>query len=336
VSHSDGLPAYGYVLYIDEAGDPGLDRVRPMDPVGGSEWLTIGALLVRASNEHAPPTWVGDILRDIGVRQRPDLHFRDLSPTRKKRVCELIASLPAVCFVVCSNKKNMRQHSNRRAEKRGGQQWFYNWCARILIERATQFVVADATRLGRAPEKIRIIFSNRGGHRYSQTQAYHELLKQQSRAQSTYLQKRIPRWEVMDYRLVSSVPHRENAGLQLADVIASAFHTAADNLDTGPCWTEAAEFLAPRMGYERDEMGAKIVRDFGVVLQPTPPWKGSGCIGIDGNEAENGLFAYNECGRSKAEIRRCMPCRRMEQHLAVCQLCLRPDITQISCVDQYR
>lgn len=275
MSTTEPLPEYGYVLYIDEAGDPGLDRVRPIDAVGGSEWLTIGAVLIRKSRENAPPTWVGDILRDIGVRQRPDLHFRDLSPTRKKRVCELIAGLPAVCFAVCSNKKNMRQHHNPRAEKRGGQQWFYNWCARIILERATHFAADDAMRRGEVPSKIRIIFSERGGHRYSQTQAYHELLKQQARAQTAFLAKRTPRWEVMDYRLVSSAPHREVAGLQLADAVASSFHTGADNLDTGPCWPDAAMLLAPRMAYERDNYGRKVIHDFGLVLQPTPPWKGS-------------------------------------------------------------
>lgn len=265
---------YGYVLFVDEAGDPGLERVRPIDETGGSEWLTIGATLIRVAKEGEPPKWVGDILKDIGIRQRPDLHFRDLSPTRKRRVCEIMADLPAVYFVVSSNKKNMRQHRNSRAEKRGSQQWFYNWCARILIERVTHFAADDAIRRGEKPSKVRIIFSQRGGHRYSQTQAYHELLKQQSRAQTAFLAKRTPRWEVMDYRLVSAAPHREVAGLQLADVVASAFHTAADNLDTGPCWCDAAQLLRPRMGYERDERGAKVIQDFGLVLQPTPAWKG--------------------------------------------------------------
>jgi hypothetical protein len=269
-----GLPDYGYVLFIDEAGDPGLERVRPIDNSGGSEWLTIGAVLIRTQNEAEPPKWAGHILRDIGIRQRPDLHFRYLSPTRKKRVCDLMATLPAVCFAVSSNKKNMRQHRNAKAEKRGGQQWFYNWCARILIERVTHFAADDATRRNEKPSKVRMVFSERGGHRYSQTQAYHELLKQQSRAQTAVLSKRTPRWDVMDYRLVSSAPHREVAGLQLADAVASAFHTAADNLDTGPCWCDAAMLLAPRMGYERDEQGFKVIKDFGLVLQPTPPWKG--------------------------------------------------------------
>src|SRR5215211_7450836 len=32
-----------YIAYIDEAGDPGLTRVRPQDPNGSSEWLVLGA-----------------------------------------------------------------------------------------------------------------------------------------------------------------------------------------------------------------------------------------------------------------------------------------------------
>jgi hypothetical protein len=38
-------PEYYYVACIDEAGDPGIRRVRPHDPNGGSEWLTLGCSL---------------------------------------------------------------------------------------------------------------------------------------------------------------------------------------------------------------------------------------------------------------------------------------------------
>ena len=44
---------YEYVLYIDEAGDDGLKRVRPLDPIGASEWLVISGVLDRVNNEAA-------------------------------------------------------------------------------------------------------------------------------------------------------------------------------------------------------------------------------------------------------------------------------------------
>ena len=39
---------YGYIAYIDEAGDPGLNRVRPIDENGASEWLVLSAVVMRA------------------------------------------------------------------------------------------------------------------------------------------------------------------------------------------------------------------------------------------------------------------------------------------------
>jgi len=35
----------GYVVYIDEAGDPGLTRVRPIDENGASDWIVLRAVL---------------------------------------------------------------------------------------------------------------------------------------------------------------------------------------------------------------------------------------------------------------------------------------------------
>ena len=62
---SDPLPPYGYVAFIDEAGDPGISKVRPLDPNGGSEWLTIGGILVEAKRELEPVAWVRKILKKL-------------------------------------------------------------------------------------------------------------------------------------------------------------------------------------------------------------------------------------------------------------------------------
>jgi len=33
--------AHGFYLFLDEAGDEGLDRVRPLDPNGASEYFVL-------------------------------------------------------------------------------------------------------------------------------------------------------------------------------------------------------------------------------------------------------------------------------------------------------
>ncbi|WP_198521727.1 DUF3800 domain-containing protein [Sagittula sp. P11] len=264
---SNASEPYEYVLYIDEAGDDGLKRVKPIDPNGGSEWLCIGAVLIRSEHEAETVSWVKDIRTDINATQGPALHYRDLSPTKRSRACTLLAERPCRFFAVASNKKNMRGYSNTRAAKRGGKQWYYNYCVRLLMERVTDFCLRDSTRRFGRPKYVKVIFSARGGHSYSQTKAYWELLKAQSVGGSTYLNKREIAHQVLRFGLVEYVPHYSVAGLQLADVVASSVYQAADAL--GPKWSlEPAMALEPRMGRE-----AGVIADYGLVLQPSPPWK---------------------------------------------------------------
>lgn len=258
---------YAYVLYIDEAGDDGLKRVAPLDHGGSSEWLCIGGFLVRAENEPLVPSWVDNIRSDIDATQSDVLHYRRLSPTKRRRACELLAKLPCQIFVVCSNKKNMRGHTNERAAKMGGTQWFYNYCVRLLMERVTEFCLYDSREKYRRARPVKVIFSERGNHSYGQTKAYWEWLRAQSIAGTTHLDKRVIRHEVVRFGLVDYVSHKVEAGLQLADVVASAFFQATDTASQK--WAiEPAKALRRRVAEE-----AKSTADFGVVLQPTPAWR---------------------------------------------------------------
>jgi hypothetical protein len=114
---------YGYVAYIDEAGDPGLERVKPLDNPGSSEWLILSAVVIGAPNETNVAPWRNGILRATNS-QRRDLHFTNLRPWNKRIACREIATLPVRCFVVCSNKKNMRGYPQR--ENRPAHQALYS------------------------------------------------------------------------------------------------------------------------------------------------------------------------------------------------------------------
>jgi hypothetical protein len=259
---------YGYVAYIDEAGDPGLKKVRPIDENGASEWLMLSAVVLRAKWEDDVVGWVDNIRDSLGVRQRRDLHYRTLSPTRKLAAATAISSLPLRGFVVCSNKKNMRGHENRNAAKIPSQEWFYNWCLRLLLERVTGFCASRTVSDHGKKLPIKIEFSRRGGHRYSQTRAYSLYLDHQRKAGSTFIEKRVVRTDMLTTDLMFDFPHESRAGLQLADVIASAFYQAADCLGPGKWDIAPAKALTTIMAAEN---GSKL--DFGVCLQPTPPWK---------------------------------------------------------------
>ncbi|MBM1633548.1 DUF3800 domain-containing protein [Sulfitobacter mediterraneus] len=266
-------PKYGYVLYIDEAGDDGLKRVQPIDANGASEWLVLSGYLVRAENESKCAEWLDALISDINCRSRA-LHYRKLSPKKQERAAAVLASHPGRAFVVASNKKNMKGYSNERAAQAGGQQWFYNWLVRVLLERVTDFCARDCSGHPGQDDKIRVIFSQRGGHSYSQTKAYFEKLRYQH---VPVLDKRQIDFRFISFRLVDYVPHYMEAGLQFADIVASASYQAIN--PEGKRWTNKPA-LALRSAICKDEVGER--RDFGVVLLP-PHYRS---IGLTSTQAE--------------------------------------------------
>lgn len=259
---------YEYIAYIDEAGDPGLNRVQPTDPNGASEWLTISAIVIRAKNEPETVEWVKSIRKAINARQGPNLHFRKLSDVRKTKACATLAELPVRAFCVCSNKKNMRRHNNPRASKIPSQEWFYNWCIRLVLERVSDWCKRHSIKESGAVRRAKVIFSERGGHSYSQTKAYQYYIGQQSQSGTLYLQKRDIKWDVLDWSLMESQPHHQSAGLQLADIVASAFYQAADAHGPRKWNAEHAKQLYKILPTEN---GSRA--DYSVALQPYPHWK---------------------------------------------------------------
>lgn len=255
---------YGYIAYIDEAGDPGLKRVRPIDDEGGTEWLVLSAVVIRTPREPLVKGWVENIVSELGIKQRNDLHYRTLSPTRKIVAGQMIATLPLRGFAVCSNKKNMRGHRNERAEKIPSQQWFYNWCIRLLLERVTAFCASRTQADYGKVLPVKIEFSERGGIRYSQSAAYQYYLGLQQEGGKIYLKKREPVMKMLDWDLMEAHAHNERAGLQLSDFVASAFYQAADILDVKQDIAPASA-LKPIMAKE-----GGFWHDFGVALFPTP------------------------------------------------------------------
>jgi uncharacterized protein DUF3800 len=262
------LPNPYYIALIDEAGDPGLKTVRPVDPVGGTEWLCMSAAVIRAKFDPDVANWVRSTLIKAGIRNSRDLHYRKLADHQKRIVVKEIAQLPLRGFVLASNKKNMRGYRNVRAERVRSQQWFYNFCLRLLLERVTDFCYRHAVNERAKDRFLKIVYSERRIHSYAQTAAYEELLKTQAKGGALFLSKRRIMWEVLDWRLAEPVPHKSSAGAQLADVLASAFYQAADTLTPTKWNNEFAKRLEPIMAKENGSC-----MDYGVALQPTPPWK---------------------------------------------------------------
>jgi Protein of unknown function (DUF3800) len=259
-------PEYHYVAYIDEAGDPGLKRVKPLDNPGSSEWLVLSAVVIGAPNEKNVVPWVQNILHKV-KSQRQDLHFTDLRPWNKHIVCTEIASLPVRLFVVCSNKKNMRGYKNPFAEKFDSPNWFYAWLSRLLLERVTYFVREKSLEQHGEIRRLRLEFSSRGGLTYAGLNTYFEWLKMKSRGGDMWLPLGDLVWETMHRDLIHIYRTRERAGLQLADTVASAFFKACDYCDTGVCDPSYAKLLGDRITRVPDGWNGEI-SGYSVKLMP--------------------------------------------------------------------
>lgn len=250
-----------YVAYIDESGDDGLARVRPLDADGASEWFVLGAVVVPADTNREA-SWTQDILTDLGLSQRRMLHFQPLDRQRQIRTCRAIAKLPVRCFSVVSNKRNMRGHTNPRAERvsySAGRTYFYWWMTRLLLERITDYCERRSLHEYKEPRVVRIEFARRGGLRYSHCQGYLYWLRMQSRTNTLYLKQGDLKWSVVnpiDEIRVFDPALRE--GLQIADTVASAFYQAVNG---NP---EPANELAPRMAF--DARGS--ILGYGIKLMP--------------------------------------------------------------------
>ena len=257
-------PDIGYIAYIDESGDIGLRTVVPIDPKGASEWLVIAAVVVRAENEQNIAEWLRDIRVKAKSTQSPDLHFKTLSDAQATVVCGELAERDLRIFVVISNKQNMRQHRNERAAKVSGTKHYIYWfLCRLLLERVTEFC-EDRNKISGTPwKKLRVEFSKRSDLNYTHLTNYLTKLWLQDGVGRVFLNKGNIRWSVFDHRHVFAYDHRSRAGLQLADVAASAFYRAINRDATNPPNPLFAKLLKPRVwpGHRRDtfDTGFKVL-----------------------------------------------------------------------------
>lgn len=236
---------YGFVSYFDESGDDGLTRVQPMHPNGSSEWFVLAAVVVRASNENAVGRWQRGILDKFNRVQRKDIHYRELSETKKLIACHEIASANLRCFVVMSNKKNIQGFTNPRCYPE--KNFLYWWMTRLLLERVTAFCAKWSKTIYGHPRPVKMVFSQRGGMSYDRLIAYLDLIRFQTEAGNLYLTAGTPAWETIDLDQIYVAAHKNEAGVQLADVVAGAFYQAVSLDGKAPCRNEFAKILVPRL-----------------------------------------------------------------------------------------
>lgn len=282
---------YGFYLFIDEAGDEGVDLVRPIDKNGASEYFILCGVLIQVQRYKDLISFLGSLRRMLGLQPDAVIHFRDLKPEQQDIVVREIARFKAGLIAIVSNKRNMRGYRNTRCEAkhfeivRGRQRptkhnWFYNNMFRYLAERASQECARWTHRIYGEPRPIRIVFSYRKGFSYSQTRAYLYKLKTARHGADYFNNKGQIDWSVVHPFGVDCLRPKNEPGLQFADCVASAIFRSIDEDWFGKVSPEYMEALSPlfiRRG--------TAVRDYGYKLLP---------------DGFNGPLSKNQIGSLKA------------------------------------
>lgn len=253
-----------YTLFIDEAGDDKVERLKPENPDGNSEWLCLGGYLIRADVESDLDRRRDDILTAIGGKPGGVLHFQKLHPKNRVKAVQALATKANAArgFVVCSCKQTMLDHHNVRAAAVSSNQrdYLYNWVTRLLLERVTPYVAAHAQRNGIEKPVLRIVMASRRGHHFGQFKAYVQQLINQATAGTTYLSTRQIAADVLRYNLIELAHAPSQAGLQLADALVSAFFQSIEQASPHHA-DKVALHLRPLMAERRTISGRRTRRD---------------------------------------------------------------------------
>lgn len=265
----------GFCLFIDEAGDEGLERIRPVDENGASEYFVLCGVLVRTGKYPELVQAFARIKAEIGLLASDQIHFRDLSDEQKLVVVRSIAELRLQLIAVVSNKRNMRGYRNLRCEKKNLEfsrgrlrprryNWFYNNLFRYLLERASGECKRWTYRAYGEVRSIKVIFSRRKDISYSQTGAYLLKLKTEQRDRGYFNNKGKIDWSVLDVFDIDSRKHKDEVGLQIADCAASAIYRSIDETwfgDVKSIYLEVLSKKFARLGTSPRDYGFKLLPD---------------------------------------------------------------------------
>jgi hypothetical protein len=266
---------HGFYLFIDEAGDEGLERVRPIDANGASEYFVLCGILVRTNKYAELAQSFNRIKAKIGLATSDQVHFRDLDEEQKLTLISALATLKFGLVAVVTNKRNMQGYRNLRCEAKSLEvirgrsrprryNWFYNGLFRYLLERASAECKYWTYPAYGELRSIKIMFSRRKEISYPQTRAYLLKLKTERHDRTYFNNKRQIDWSVVDILNIDSRKDKDEIGLQIADCAASAIYRSLDESWFGNVTPRYLELLSDRFirsnGSPRD-YGFKLLPD---------------------------------------------------------------------------
>lgn len=226
--------SHSFIAYIDESGDDGLGNFREPGARGGSTtWLSISACLFRYSYELEAVSWRDEISAKMPEKRSRSIHFASMNHGQKTFAAQCLAKRPIRALSVVSNKKTIPQGIYNQKNQ------LYFYLTRYLIERLSWLCRDMRPHVPEGNGMVKIVFSRRGGMSYPDFKNYLDRLKSTDDPQIRI------HWPVIDIPNIEAKDHSSCAGLQISDVIASAFTAALEPDRYGNCERRYAEILKP-------------------------------------------------------------------------------------------
>jgi Protein of unknown function (DUF3800) len=222
-------PDIGIHVFIDEAGEPG--HKLPKDgEIKGTNWFILGATVVNADKINQLDQWCKNIKEKCGLPVSRPIHFQRLSNENKLLACQLMAELPLRNFVFCSDKRNIRGYKNTRAASASPEKnWYYHSCVKYLLERITEFGLDFSKKTYGKAKHASIILDERADIHISKLKVYLDGECRRIESGRAFHTKRQLKTEVMNSGCIKGGKDDDHGGLQLADIVASAFFLATEN-----------------------------------------------------------------------------------------------------------
>ena len=220
-------PDIGIHVFIDEAGDHGIKPLKPNGTLKGSRWLILGAVAVNANKVNQIETWCKTIRAACEISEGRPIHYVKLDNQKRQLACELLAELPVRCFSFCSHKENMRGHKNERAAAASNEKnYFFHSCVKYLLERVSEFGLHQTFEEHGKYKHLSITFDQNEMVPFAKLRTYLDSECKRIIAGLAFHQRRQMKTQVINAGTMRAERDDMCPGLQLADLVAGAFHDA--------------------------------------------------------------------------------------------------------------
>lgn len=242
---------HSFIAYIDESGDDGFGNYRGPNSGGASNWLGISSLLIRASNQLETVKWRDEIKNTTGKKNKGrSIHFVDFDHNQKRVACQILSKKPCRFTSAIAHKPSLAPSNFQ------GKNQLYFYITRYVIERISWFCRDMRPEVGEGDGRVKIIFSRRGGMSYEDFKRYLSDLKKNPTANTVH-------WPVIDIDAIEAKDHSRDAGLQIADCMASATAWALEPDRFGNTEQQYLQSLKPNI-YTRNDN----ILSYGLKLLP--------------------------------------------------------------------